>query len=73
MYEVDYEHVINKNINGVDVTLYFSKEKNEKIKDIILGILLDNYEKRIQEYIEKSQKGGLKKDLNYDIIIWIAP
>ncbi len=69
MYEVDYEHVINKNINGVDVTLYFSKEKNEKIKDIILGILLDNYEKRIQEYIEKSLKGGLKKDLNYDIII----
>ncbi len=69
MYEVDYEHVINKNINGVDVPLYFSKEKNEKIKDIILGILLDNYEKRVQEYIEKSLKGGLKKDLNYDIII----
>lgn len=60
MYEVDYEHVINKNINGVDVTLYFSKEKNEKIKNIILGILLDNYERRIQEYIEKSLKDGLK-------------
>ena len=62
MYEVDYEHVINKNVNGVEVTLYFSKERNEKIKDIILGILLDNYERRIQEHIEKSLKGGLKRD-----------
>lgn len=54
MYEIDYEHVINKKINGIDVTLYFSKEKNEKIKDMVLDILMDSYEKRIQDYIAKS-------------------
>ena len=32
MYEVDYEHVINKKIGGVEVTIYFSKQKNEKLK-----------------------------------------
>lgn len=26
-----------------------------------------------QKQTGTSQKGGLKKDLNYDIIIWIAP
>ena len=45
MYEIDYEHVINKKIGGVEVTIYFSKQKNEKLKDLILGLLLDSYEK----------------------------
>ena len=27
MYEIDYEHVINKKIGGVEVTIYFSKQK----------------------------------------------
>ena len=52
MYEVDYEHVINKKIGGVEVTIYFSKQKNEKLKDLILGLLLDSYEKRMQAYLE---------------------
>ena len=52
MYEIDYEHVINKKIGGVEVTIYFSKQKNEKLKDLILGLLLDSYEKRMQAYLE---------------------
>ena len=52
MYEVDYEHVINKKIGVVEVTIYFSKQKNEKLKDLILGLLLDSYEKRMQAYLE---------------------
>ena len=52
MYEVDYEHVINKKIGGVEVTIYFSKQKNEKLKDLILGLLLDSYENRMQVYLE---------------------
>lgn len=53
MYEIDYEHVLTREIGGVEVTIYFSKEKNERLKDLVLGLLLDNYEKRIQDYIEK--------------------
>lgn len=53
MYEIDYEHVLTREIEGVEVTIYFSKEKNERLKDLVLGLLLDNYEKRIQDYIEK--------------------
>lgn len=53
MYEIDYEHVIDKKINGINVTLYFSKQKNEKIKDTVLDILMDSYEKRMQDYIKK--------------------
>ena len=53
MYEIDYEHVLTREIGGVEVTIYFSKEKNERVKDLVLGLLLDNYEKRIQDYIEK--------------------
>lgn len=56
MYEIDYEHVINRKIDGINVTLYFSKQKNEKVKDIVLGILMDNYEKRMQDYMEKNTK-----------------
>ena len=52
MYEIDYEHVINKKIGGVEVTIYFSKQKNEKLKDLILGLLLDSYENRMQAYLE---------------------
>ena len=26
-YEIDYNHVINKEINGVNVAIYFSKNK----------------------------------------------
>lgn len=53
MYEIDYDNVINKTINGAEVTLYFSKQKNDKIKDFVLDVLTDNYEKRMQDYIEK--------------------
>ena len=60
MYEIDYEHVINKKINGINVTLYFSKQKNEKIKDTVLDILMDSYENRMQDYIEKSMNNGSK-------------
>lgn len=59
MYEVDYEHVINKKIGGVEVTIYFSKQKNEKLKDLILGLLLDSYEKRMQAYLENCTMVGL--------------
>ncbi|MBQ2671513.1 MAG: hypothetical protein IJG00_01715 [Clostridia bacterium] len=52
-YEIDYEHVINKEISGVNVTIYFSKKKNEKIKNIVLDILMDSYEKRMQDYMGK--------------------
>ncbi len=59
MYEIDYEHVINKKIGGVEVTIYFSKQKNEKLKDLILGLLLDSYEKRMQAYLENCTMVGL--------------
>lgn len=55
-YEIDYEHVINKEISGVNVAIYFSKKKNEKIKNIVLDILMDSYEKRMQDYIEGSSQ-----------------
>ena len=59
MYEIDYEHVINKKIGGVEVTIYFSKQKNEKLKDLILGLLLESYEKRMQAYLENCTMVGL--------------
>ena len=59
MYEVDYEHVINKKIGGVEVTIYFSKQKNEKLKDLVLGLLLDGYENRMQAYLENCTMVGL--------------
>ncbi len=52
-YEIDYDHVINKEINGINVVIYFSRNRNEKIKDIVLDILMDSYEKRVQDYMEK--------------------
>ena len=52
-YEIEYDHVINKKINGINVVVYFSKNRNEKIKDMVLDILMDSYEKRVQDYIEK--------------------
>ncbi len=52
-YEIDYDHVINKKINGVNVVVYFSKNRNEKIKDMVLDILMNSYEKRVQDYMEK--------------------
>lgn len=52
-YEIDYDHVINKKINGVNVVIYFSKNRNQKIKDIVLDILMNSYEKRVQDYTEK--------------------
>ena len=55
-YEIDYEHVIDKEINGVSVSIYFSRKRNEKIKDMVLDILMDSYEKRVQDYIEKCLK-----------------
>lgn len=51
---LDYEHVINKKINGCDISIYFSKEHNPKIKEIVLNTLIDNYEKRVQDCIESS-------------------
>ena len=59
MYEIDYEHVINKKIGGVEVTIYFSKQKNEKLKDLVLGLLLDSYENRMQAYLENRTMVGL--------------
>ena len=59
MYEIDYEHVINKKIGGVEVTIYFSKQKNEKLKDLVLGLLLDSYENRMQVYLENCTMTGL--------------
>ena len=59
MYEIDYGHVINKKIGGVEVTIYFSKQKNEKLKDLVLGLLLDSYEKRMQAYLENCTMVGL--------------
>ena len=52
-YEIDYDHVINKKINGVNVVVYFSKNRNEKIKDMVLDILMNSYEKRVQDYMGK--------------------
>ena len=59
MYDIDYEHVIDKKIGGVDFTLYFSKQKNEKLKDIVLGLLLDSYEERMQDYLGNCTMAGL--------------
>ena len=59
MYEIDYEHVINKKVGRAEVTIYFSKQKNEKLKDIVLGLLLDSYEERMQDYLEKCTITGL--------------
>ena len=59
-YEIDSDHVINMEINALNLTICFSKNKNEKIKDLILDVLMNNYENRMQEYIEK----GLQKAEN---------
>ena len=59
MYEIDYEHVINKKIGGVEVTIYFSKQKNEKLKDIVLGLLLDSSAERMQAYLGNYTMVGL--------------
>ncbi|MEI3542277.1 MAG: hypothetical protein V8P98_05725 [Acutalibacteraceae bacterium] len=59
MYEIDYEHVINKKVGRAEVTIYFSKQKNEKLKDLVLGLLLDSYESRMQDYLEKCTITGL--------------
>ena len=59
MYEIDYEHVINKKIGEVEVTVYFSKQKNDKLKDLVLGLLLDSYENRMQAYLENCTMAGL--------------
>lgn len=32
---------------------YIFQKRNEKIKDMVLDILMDSYEKRAQDYIEK--------------------
>lgn len=53
-YEVDYGHVINKEINGINVAIYFSKKRNEKVKDMVLDILMESYEKRMQDYIKSN-------------------
>ena len=60
MYEIDYEHVINKKLDRAEVTIYFSKKKNEKLKELVLGMLIDSYEKRMQDYIESCGKEGFK-------------
>ena len=59
MYEIDYEHVINKKVGRAEVTIYFSKQKNETLKDLVLGLLLDSYESRMQDYLEKCTITGL--------------
>ena len=59
MYEIDYEHVINKKVGRAEVTIYFSKQKNEKLKDLVLGLLLDSYESGMQDYLEKCTITGL--------------
>ena len=53
-YEVDYGHVINKEINGINLAIYFSKKRNEKVKDMVLDILMESYEKRMQDYIKSN-------------------
>ena len=55
-YEIDYDHVINKKINGVNVVVYFSKNRNEKIKDMVLDILMNSYAKRVQDYMKRSSQ-----------------
>ncbi len=60
--ELDYEHVINRKIAGCDVSIYFSKEYNPKIKEIVLNTLIDNYEKRVQDCIESSLMLTLQKE-----------
>ena len=57
-YKIDYDHVINKKINGVNVVVYFSKNRNEKIKDMVLDILMNSYEKRVQDYMKKCSQMG---------------
>ena len=59
MYEIDYEHVINKKVGRAEVTIYLSKQKNGKLKDLVLGLFLDSYESRMQDYIEKCTIIGL--------------
>ena len=58
MYEVDYEHVINRKIGGVEVTIYFSKQKNEKQKEVLLNfdtlnkIPMHKQQKRVLDHLQ---------------------
>ena len=60
--DLDYKQVINKKINGCDVSIYFSTKHNPNVKEIVLNTLIDNYEKRVQDYIESSLLWDLQKD-----------
>ena len=51
--------MISKKVGRVEVTIYFSKQKNEKLKDLVLGLLLDSYESRMRDYLEKCTMIGL--------------
>ena len=59
--DLDYKHVINKKINGCDVSIYFSTKHNPNVKEIVLNTLIDNYKKRVQDYIESSLLWDLQK------------
>lgn len=59
MYEIDYEHVISKKVGRAEITIYFSKQKNEKLEDLVLDLLLNSYESRMQDYLEKCTMIGL--------------
>lgn len=60
--DLDYKHVINEKINGCDISIFFTNQHNPKIKEIVLNTLIDNYEKRIQDYIESTLFAGLQKE-----------
>ena len=52
--EIDFENVIQTELNGCPVTVYFVKKRNISKKNIVLESLLDTFEKRIQAQINTS-------------------
>ena len=52
--EIDSENVIQTELNGCPMTVYFVKKRNMSKENIVLESLLDTFEKRIQTQMNSS-------------------
>lgn len=52
--EIDSENVIQAELYGCPVTVYFVKKRNISKENIVLESLLDTFEKRIQTQMNSS-------------------
>ena len=52
--EIDTENIIQTELNGCPMTVYFVKKRNMSKENIVLENLLDTFEKRIQTQINSS-------------------